>query len=180
MRVNSESFPRCVIVMGVSGSGKTTVARRMADAWGDHYIESDDMHSTSDIEKMSAGIPLDDEDRLPWLRAIGELLRAHAEQGLSTVTACSALKRSYRDILRTYVPTAFFVELDGPIDLIRSRIMSRHHEFMAPSLLESQFAALEPLQNDERGIRVDAELPIETIMMRIESALSDVPRSASE
>ncbi|MGC2169203.1 MAG: gluconokinase [Acidimicrobiales bacterium] len=178
--MNSESFPRCAIVMGVSGSGKTTVARRMAEAWGDHYLESDDLHSTSDIEKMSAGIPLDDEDRLPWLHAIGEHLRADVQSGISTVTACSALKRSYRDILRTYVPTAFFVDLDGPIDLIRSRMMSRHHEFMPPSLLESQFAALEPLQDDERGIRVDAELPIETIMMRIESALSDLPRLASE
>lgn len=166
--------------MGVSGSGKTTVARRMADSWGDLYIESDDLHSASDIEKMTAGIPLDDEDRLPWLHAIGVLLGTEAQRGLSSVTACSALKRSYRDVLRTYVPTAFFVDLDGPIDLIRSRMVSRHHDFMPPSLLESQFAALEPLQDDERGIRVDAELPLETIMMRIESALSDVPRLAGE
>ncbi|HTT60157.1 MAG TPA: gluconokinase [Acidimicrobiales bacterium] len=178
--MKSESFPRCVIVMGVSGSGKSTVARRMAEAWGDHYVESDDLHSTGDIEKMSAGIPLDDEDRRPWLHAIGELLRADAQQGRSSVTACSALKRSYRDILRSYVPTAFFVELDGPIDLIRSRLMNRHHAFMAPSLLESQFAALEPLQDDERGIRVDAELPVETIMMRAEEALSCVPRVATD
>src|ERR1700739_4445743 len=122
--------------MGVSGSGKTTVARRMAERWGDHYLESDDLHSVSDIEKMSKGIPLDDEDRLPWLHKIGELLRLDADLGVSTVTACSALKRSYRDILRSYVPTAFFVDLDGPIDLIRSRMMSRHHDFMPPSLLE--------------------------------------------
>lgn len=178
--MNSRSSPRCIIVMGVSGSGKTTVARRMAEAWGDHYVESDDLHSTSDIEKMSNGIPLDDEDRVPWLHRIGEVLRRDADQGLSSVTACSALKRSYRDILRTYVPWAFFVELDGPVDLIRSRIMSRHHEFMSPSLLESQFATLEPLEADERGIRVDVELPLESIMMRIESALSDAPRRASE
>jgi gluconokinase len=166
--------------MGVSGSGKTTVARRLAQAWGDRFVESDDLHSTGDIEKMSAGIPLDDEDRLPWLHAIGELLRVDSDQSLSTVTACSALKRSYRDILRTYVPAAIFVDLDGPFDLIQSRMMSRHHEFMLPSLLESQFAALEPLEGDEHGIRVSAELPLETIMLRIESALSDVPRTMSE
>jgi gluconokinase len=108
------------------------------------------------------------------------ILKVDADLGVSTVTACSALKRSYRDILRSYVPAAFFVDLDGPIELIRSRITSRHHDFMPPSLLESQFAALEALQEDERGIRVDAELPLETIMMRVESALSEVPRVVGE
>jgi gluconokinase len=162
-----------VIVMGVSGSGKSTVARTMAERWGDVFIESDDLHSAANIEKMSAGIPLDDEDRIPWLRAVGERLRVEAAEDHATVTACSALKRAYREILREYAPSAFFVELDGPIDVIRKRVTSRHHAFISPSLLDSQFATLEPLESDERGVRVDATLGVDEIVKLVNGALAD-------
>lgn len=173
--MNRSTSPRCVIVMGVSGSGKTSVGRAMATRWGDEFIESDELHSASDIHKMSAGTPLDDHDRWPWLRAIGEQLRAAAEANRPTVTACSALKRDYRDLLREYAPLAFFVELDGPIDVIRERVLSRHHEFMPPSLLESQYAALEPLSTDEFGMRVDVTNSVEEIVGLVESALVAQP-----
>jgi gluconokinase len=159
--------------MGVSGSGKTTVARTMAERWGDVFIESDDLHSEHNIEKMADGIALDDQDRLPWLRAVGERLRLEAAQDHDTVTSCSALKRSYRAILREYAPSAFFVELDGPIAVIRQRMTSRHHAFITPSLLDSQFATLEPLESDERGVRVDATLGVDEIVELVERALAD-------
>jgi gluconokinase len=157
--------------MGVSGSGKTTVGRTMAEQWGDVFIESDELHTASDIHKMASGIALDDNDRWPWLRAVGEKLRDEAAAGRRTVTACSALKREYRDVLREYAATAFFVELDGPLDVVRERVLSRHHEFMPPSLLESQFATLEPLEADERGLRVDVTLRVEEIINLVQHAL---------
>jgi gluconokinase len=169
--MNPAFSPRCVIVMGVSGSGKTTVGRAMAERWGDEYIESDDLHSASDIQKMASGIPLDDNDRWPWLREVGEQLRGAAAANLRTVTACSALKRVYRDLLREYVPAAFFVELDGPRNVVGERVVSRHHEFMSPSLLESQFATLEPLEPDELGLRVEITLPVDEIVDLAERAV---------
>jgi gluconokinase len=169
--MSGASPPQCVVVMGVSGSGKTTVARAMAERWGDVFIEADKFHTASDIHKMASGVPLDDDDRWPWLRAIGEQLRDEAAANRRTVTACSALKREYRDLLREYAPTAFFVELDGPLDVVRERVLSRHHEFMPPSLLESQFVTLEPLEVDERGLRIAVTLPVEEIVDLVELAL---------
>jgi gluconokinase len=169
--VSEPTPPQCVIVMGVSGSGKTTVGRTMAELWGDVFIESDELHTASDIHKMASGIALDDNDRWPWLRAVGEKLRDEAAAGRRTVTACSALKREYRDVLREYAAAAFFVELDGPLDVVRERVISRHHEFMPPSLLESQYATLEPLEADERGLRVDVTLRVEEIINLVQHAL---------
>jgi gluconokinase len=164
--------PRCVIVMGVSGSGKTTLGRAMAQRWGDTFIEADDLHSPSDVEKMASGVPLNDDDRRPWLHDIGVRLRDQAQQSHRTVTACSALKRSYRDVLREYMPDAFFVELDGPIEVVRTRVASRHHEFMAPSLLDSQYATLEPLEADEYGTRLDGTKDVSEIVAVVEHELS--------
>jgi gluconokinase len=164
--------PQCIIVMGVAGSGKTAVAQVMAKRWGDVFIEADDLHSASNVQKLSSGIPLDDHDRIPWLRAVGERIRSEASENHRTVTSCSALKRAYRDVLRGYAPTAFFVELDAPIDVIRVRVTSRRHSFMSPSLLESQYATLEPLDPDERGVRVDATDTLEGIVDVVERALA--------
>jgi gluconokinase len=166
------SPPRCVIVMGVSGAGKTTVALAMAERWGDAFLEADDLHSENNVEKMASGLPLDDDDRWPWLRAVGEKLRDAERAGRRTVTACSALKRDYRDLIREYVPAAFFVELDGPVNLVSERVLSRHHEYMSASLLQSQYATLEPLDTDELGLRVDASLSVDEIVSVVEHALA--------
>jgi gluconokinase len=157
--------------MGVSGSGKTTLARALAQRWGDVFLEADDLHSPSDIAKMASGLPLNDHDRHPWLHDIGVQLRDQAELSHRTVTACSALKRAYRDVLREYVPHAFFVELDEPIAVVRDRVASRRHEFMAPSLLDSQYATLEPLRADEYGTRVDGTKGVAEIVATVEHQL---------
>jgi carbohydrate kinase (thermoresistant glucokinase family) len=144
----------------------------MAERWGDVFIEADELHSANNVRKMALGIPLDDNDRLPWLREVGERLRDEAEADRRSVTACSALTRSYRDVLREYVPSPFFVELDGPLDVVRERVLSRHHEFMSVSLLESQFTTLQPLETDELGLRVDVTLDVDEIVDVVERALA--------
>ncbi len=160
-----------IIVAGVSGSGKTTVAREIARRWDYVYLEADELHDTAEIQKMATGHPLDDRDRLPWLRRVGERMREEEEQGHQTATACSALRRAYRDVLRHYVPEVFIVLLDGPLDVVRARVEARHHEFMPVSLLASQFAALEELEPDEVGLRVDLSLPLGDIVAEIATAL---------
>jgi gluconokinase len=141
-----------VVVMGVSGCGKTTFAKRLADAIGGAFIEADDYHSDASIEKMRSGRALDDEDREPWLRAVAE---AAADSVEIPVVACSALKRSYRDILRAGTP-AVFLHLDVPVDVVRSRVRGRGGHFFSESLVASQFETLEPLELDEDGVALDA------------------------
>ncbi|GAA2269567.1 MULTISPECIES: gluconokinase [Kitasatospora] len=144
-----------VVVMGVSGVGKTTVARLLAERLGLPYAEADDFHPPANIAKMTAGIPLDDEDRRPWLHALADWLGECAKAGTGGVVTCSALKRQYRDILRTDCPDAFFLHLSGGHGLIEDRLAHRTGHFMPPSLLDSQYATLEPLQPDERGAVLD-------------------------
>ncbi|WP_052851424.1 gluconokinase [Streptomyces avicenniae] len=139
--------------MGVSGSGKSTVGELLARRLGVPYADADAFHSPANIAKMSAGTPLTDDDRWPWLDAIGAWAAGHAGRGGGVVT-CSALKRAYRDRLRAADPGLFFVHLDGSRELIGSRMAARTGHFMPGALLDSQFAALEPLQDDERGARV--------------------------
>jgi gluconokinase len=160
-----------IVVMGVAGSGKTTIARDLATRLRDVFIEADDLHSASSIEKMTSGHPLSDDDRLPWLHRVGQRIHGEEEQGNRTVTACSALTRAYRDILREYDPDLFFVMLDGPIEYVRRRMKTRHDSFMPDSLLESQYATLEPLAPDESGITVDLSLGREHIVREIATAL---------
>jgi gluconokinase len=157
--------------MGVSGSGKTTVAKEIGSRWHYVFIEADDLHGASEIEKMASGHPLNDDDRLPWLRRVGERMRSEEELGHRTVTACSALKRAYRDVLREYEPDAFFVLLDGPIGEVRERMETRRRSFMPVSLLESQYATLEPLQPDEAGMTVDPSSGPDSIVREIAAAL---------
>jgi carbohydrate kinase (thermoresistant glucokinase family) len=148
---------RSIVVMGVAGSGKTAVARALAERLNYEFIDADWFHSPENRAKMSSGQPLNDDDRYPWLRAVGQQIKSETMKQRGTVTACSALKRAYRDTLRFYVPDAFFVLLDGSPDVIRARIEARPREIIGVSLLSSQFAILEPLQDDERGVRVDIE-----------------------
>lgn len=151
---------RHVVVMGVSGSGKTTVAHLVATRTGMLFAEADDFHSRANVEKMRAGTPLTDEDRWPWLRDLTDWMAERGAEGRSTVITCSALKRAYRDVLAAGAPSVDFVHLDGPREVIHRRMEHRTHEYMPASLLDSQIDALEPLQADERGIVLDlAEAP---------------------
>lgn len=148
------STSRVVVVMGVSGTGKSTVGGLLAGALGVPYAEADAFHPPANIAKMSAGTPLTDDDRAPWLQAIGAWARDRA--GLGGVVSCSALKRRYRDTLRTAAPGLFFLHLNGERELIAERLGGRAGHFMPTALLDSQFADLEPLQPDEQG----AALPV--------------------
>ena len=143
--------PPCVVVMGVSGVGKTTVAQLLAKRLGLPYGEADEFHTPASIAKMSAGIPLDDADRLPWLTALGEWLADRRAAGTGAVITCSALTRRYRDVLRASCPDAYFLHLSGSRELIAARLAGRTGHFMPLALLDSQYAALEPLAEDERG-----------------------------
>jgi gluconokinase len=150
---------RHVVVMGVSGSGKTTVAKAISTSTGLRFAEADEFHSEFNVAMMRAGVPLDDADRWPWLHSLAAWVADRSAKGASTVLACSALKRSYRDVLRQGSPGMQFVHLDGPADMIRQRLSSRAGHYMPASLLDSQIATLEPLQADESGLVLDVCLP---------------------
>ncbi|WP_329016454.1 gluconokinase [Streptomyces sp. NBC_00690] len=145
--------PHVVVVMGVAGTGKTTIGPLLADALGVPYAEGDDFHPEANIAKMSAGVPLDDADRWPWLDAIGSW--AHDRAGSGGVVSSSALKRAYRDRLRAAAPNAVFLHLTGDRALIEQRMAERKGHFMPTRLLDSQFATLQQLEEDERGVAVD-------------------------
>jgi gluconokinase len=149
---------RHVVVMGVSGSGKTTVAKGISSLTGLSFAEADEFHSELNVAMMRAGVPLDDADRWPWLRDLAAWMAARSAEGVSTVLACSALKRSYRDVLRQGPPGVDFVHLDGPVKVIRERMSRRAGHYMPASLLDSQIATLEPLQPDESGLVLDVSL----------------------
>ncbi|MEV7041310.1 gluconokinase [Amycolatopsis sp. NPDC051061] len=141
-----------IVVMGVSGSGKTTIGTALANALDVEYAEADTFHPQANIDKMTAGHPLTDEDRAPWLEAIAEWIRAH--QAVGGVVTSSALKRRYRDVLRTG-GNVWFAHLHGDHDILAERMQSRSGHFMPVSLLDSQLADLEPLEPDEPGAIFD-------------------------
>lgn len=147
--------PVIVIAMGVSGSGKTTVAALLAAALGWQFQEGDDLHPAANVAKMRGGTPLTDADRLPWLEKIAEEIDRWREQGLSGVVTCSALKRIYRDIIIGSRPEVQLVYLKGSYDLIQSRLAARHEHFMPAALLKSQFATLQEPASDEHPIVID-------------------------
>jgi gluconokinase len=131
------------VVMGITGSGKSTVGAMLAHALGIDFVEGDDYHPPENVRRMAAGIPLTDADRADWLRALAARLREARESGAGLVVTCSALKRSYRDVLRTAAPEVQFVYLSGLRPLIAERVAERRGHFMPPSLLVSQLATLE-------------------------------------
>jgi gluconokinase len=147
--------------MGVSGSGKSTVGAALAQRLAVPFVDADDLHPAANIAKMSRGEPLDDEDRRPWLETIGRWLAEHPGGG---VVSCSALKRSYRDQLRLHVPELELLHLQGGREVIARRQASRPGHFMPASLLASQFATLEPLEPDERGLVIDVDQSVDRIV----------------
>ncbi len=154
-----------VVVMGVSATGKTTVAEAMCHELGYEFIEGDSLHPPENIAKMESGIPLGDDDRDPWLRAIAERMSERDAAGVSTVVTCSALKRKYRDLLRAAASQdPFFVHLHAPFEVLEDRMALRTKHFMPTSLLHSQFDALEPLGEDENGAAVDVTPPVEEVV----------------
>jgi gluconokinase len=155
--------------MGVSGSGKSTVGAALAQALGVPFADADDLHPPENIAKMSAGQPLDDDDRFPWLETIGRWLADHDTGG---VMSCSALKRSYRDQLRGHAPEVSFLNLRASFEVIAKRQASRPGHFMPASLLRSQFETLEPLEPDERGFVVDVDQSVDEIVRQYVDARS--------
>jgi len=147
--------------MGVSGSGKSTVGAALAGRLRVPFADADDFHPQANIDKMTAGHALNDDDRYPWLEKIGEWLSEHADGG---VMSCSALKRKYRDQLRRHHPQTRFLHLSGTPEVIGRRQATRPGHFMPASLLQSQFDTLEPLDPDENGTAVDVDQSIDSIV----------------
>ncbi|ASR56907.1 gluconokinase [Cellulomonas sp. CW35] len=148
-----------LVVMGVSGSGKTTVALLLAERLGWTFAEADDFHPEANVALMAAGTPLTDEDRAPWLASIAHWVSQRDAEGVSTVLTCSALRRAYRDVLRGGGGRVRFVHLAGDPEVIATRMAARTDHFMPPSLLPSQLATLEPLEDDEDGVVVPIGAP---------------------
>jgi gluconokinase len=159
--------PCALVVMGVSGSGKSTIAEQLAARLGWRYVDGDLFHPPANVAKMSAGHPLTDEDRWPWLRAIAAEIDRRAAAGTRAVVACSALKHAYRDILVHGRDDVRIVFLDGAKDLIEKRLAARKGHFMPPGLLDSQFKPLEPPQPSERPITVSIDASVDGIVDNI-------------
>jgi gluconokinase len=162
---------RHIVVMGVSGVGKTTVAKGISTLTGWTFAEGDAFHPEANVAKMREGRPLTDEDRWPWLRALGAWMSAEIAEGRSAVVTCSALRRSYRDLLREGRPEVEFCHLDAGADLVGDRLSHRAGHFMPPSLLPSQYAALEPLEPDEPGVTVSVEGGVPDVIARVTASL---------
>ena len=166
-----------LVLMGVSGCGKTTAALNLHNALGWPVAEADDFHPEVNIDKMSRGIALTDEDRWPWLESMRDWMSERAADGVKTIVTCSALKRSYRDLLSGAQGRVFFIHLLAQPEELQERMAHREGHFMPPSLLPSQFAALEPLSDDEDGVtvvsRATPEETFEAILAALEQASAD-------
>jgi gluconokinase len=168
----SMDLPRhpVLVVVGVSGSGKSTVAGLLAGRLGWDFQEGDDLHPEANVQKMAAGHPLTDDDRMPWLARVAEWIAVRTSAGRPAIVTCSALKRSYRDVLRG--ESVVFVYLAGPPELIARRLSTRVDHYMPPSLLESQLATLESPTPDERVITINVGQPAEVQANEVLQALT--------
>jgi gluconokinase len=166
-----------VVLMGVTGSGKTTIGTLLAERTGAIFADADDYHPAANKQKMAAGQPLTDDDRQPWLETLNRLMRSWFEAGKSGVLACSALKSKYRATLAAGMAkgTVSFVWLDAPLELLAERLAERHHEFMNPKLLESQLKTLEPPKN---ALRIVNDRAPEEIVSQILDHVSMVQKSS--
>jgi gluconokinase len=171
-----------LVVMGVAGSGKTTIAAALSRQLGWACAEADEFHPQSNISKMTQGIPLEDEDRWPWLQELQDWMTTQAAAGHSTVLTCSALKQTYRRLLSQAEGRVVFIHLDGGADLISERMQGREGHFMPPTLLPSQLATLEPLTTGELAagsLRLDIALPPQEIVAAVIAALKVPTDSAA-
>ena len=157
-----------VLLMGVTGSGKTTVGEKLAAERGWTFTDADDLHPAANKAKMRAGIPLTDDDRWPWLLAVRQVIEQALRDNRGAIIACSALKAAYRDVLAGGLEPVRFVLLDGDPAVLKARLVQRRHEFMNPALLESQIDTLERPPN---AIVIDIELPLDEQVRRIRRAL---------
>jgi gluconokinase len=162
-----------VVVMGVSGCGKSTVGQALAQALGVAYVEGDALHPPANVARMAAGIALTDADRQGWLQAVAQRLGDQPARTQGVVVACSALKRSYRDLLRAAAPAMRLVYLDGDAALIAQRLASRQGHYMPPSLLQSQLDTLQPPEADEYPLVLDIAQPPEALVARAAQALRE-------
>jgi gluconokinase len=160
-----------IVLMGVSGSGKSTVLKRMHERWAWPSAEADEFHPESSVAKMSSGLPLGDEDRWPWLRALAAWIGAREAAGENCVLTCSALRRGYRDVLREGHPSVRFVHLVAAPDTLQARIEQRLGHYMPASLLGSQLGTLEPLEADEPGMVASTERSPDLVIDDIEAWL---------
>lgn len=167
--------PHHVVIMGVAGNGKTTVGSWLAEELGWTFIEGDDFHPQANIDKMSSGQPLTDEDRWPWLGALAEEIRRLDGAGQHSVLACSALRRIYREALREGDPRLFFIHPRADYDTLLDRMNRREH-FMPPALLQSQFDTLEQLEPDEFGADIDAHAPPDQLVATAKAAIAGAGR----
>lgn len=159
--------------MGVAGAGKSVIAQALAESTGWTMAEGDDFHPAANVQKMESGIPLEDEDRWPWLRAIAAWIGEQEEAGLSSVVTCSALKRSYRDFLRVGHPSIRFCQLDAASAVLQSRMEARSDHYMRAPMLHSQLRTMESLEADEPGGRVSSEGDIHTVLRRVLHSLAE-------
>ena len=157
-----------MVVMGVSGCGKSSVGEEIARLTSAQFVDGDDLHPEANKAKMGAGIPLDDNDRWPWLDRVGEVLAGPK----GAIVACSALKQVYRDRIRAAAPGTVFVHLDGSRELLWERISARQNHFMPASLLDSQLAILEPLGSDENGVTLPITASVKSLAMAAVAAVA--------
>jgi gluconokinase len=167
-----QSATTSIVVMGVSGSGKSTIAAGLVERLGWDFAEGDEFHPAENVAKMHAGTPLTDDDRWPWLRRLAEWIGEHESAGRCCVVTCSALKRSYRDLLCDGHPSIWYVHVIADPKLIRDRMEHRTGHFMPVSLLDSQLALLEPLAADEPGVGISGAGSPDAVLADVLAALS--------